>query len=81
MPPPALDPARSESRRRADSAVDGVRCVSLLDTKGTLWLNKKDGSPVRIASGKDALSFDYTIVDPAEAPASKDIVDLDKLGK
>lgn len=64
-----------------EKTIGGVECVPLNDTKGTLWLNKKNGSPVRVISGEDELTFDYATHRPAEAPGSRDIVDLAKLAE
>lgn len=66
-----------------EKKVNGVDCVALKSTEGTLYLDKKDGTPISIVTTKDGegtLDFSYDKVDEAEAPPADEVVDLSQLG-
>jgi hypothetical protein len=66
-----------------DKKVNGVDCVALKSSDGTLYLDKKNGRPISIVSskGEGTLDFSYDKVDAAEAPSSDEVVDLATLGQ
>lgn len=79
-----LDP-EGKVKKGKEKKVNGVDCVTLKDGEGTLYLDKEDGRPVSLVSeggadGEGALNFTYEKVDPAEAPAASEVVDLASLG-
>jgi hypothetical protein len=72
-------------RKIKQRTVDGVACVGLGDSDGTLWVERSTARPVRIESpgksGTDALSFtEYNQVKTPKAPAADQTIDGDALG-
>ena len=60
-----------------EGRVAGITCVSLHDASGTLWLNARNGTIVRLETDEgQALSFSYRRTRPAKPPAPQDVFDL-----
>ncbi|GAB3933232.1 lipoprotein [Kribbella albertanoniae] len=69
--------------KKPQRTVDGVASIGLYDGEGTLWVDSRDGRPVRIESGTAGESFgfsDYNRLKAPKAPAPASVIDGKELG-
>ena len=60
-----------------EGRVAGIDCISLEDASGTMWLNARNGTIVRLVTNDgQALNFSYERVRPARPPEPQDVLDL-----
>jgi hypothetical protein len=72
-------------RKTAPRTVDGVACIGLRSSDGTLWVDASTARPVRLEmpakSGSDALTFTaYNQIAAPKAPPAAQIIDGKALG-
>lgn len=65
-----------------EKKVEGVECVGLKSSNGTLYVAKKDARPIMLkaGAGTGGLTFDYDKVDAPKAPSADEVFDLKSLG-
>jgi hypothetical protein len=78
-----LDPA-GKVKKGKEKKVNGIDCIALTTSDGTLYLDKSDGKPVQIVgTGKEAsgkADFTYDKIPAPKAPSKAQTVDLSQLG-
>ena len=73
-------------KKTAPRTVDGIKCVGLRGTDGTLWVDASTARPVRLeipskSSPKDALTFtEYNRIAVPKAPPAAQVIDGKALG-
>jgi hypothetical protein len=72
-------------RKTAPRTVDGVACIGLRSSDGTLWVDASTARPVRLempgTSGTDALTFtEYNRIAAPTAPPAAQVIDGKALG-
>ncbi|MEU8223282.1 hypothetical protein [Kribbella sp. NPDC048915] len=68
-------------KKTAPRTVGGVNAVGLTEPDGTLWVDAATALPLRLESGKDALTFSqYNKVSPPKAPPAAQVIDGKTLG-
>ena len=72
-------------RKTAPKTVDGIACIGLRSSDGTLWVDASTARPVRLdlagKSGTDALTFtEYNKVSAPTAPPAAQVIDGKALG-
>jgi len=72
-------------RKSVTRTVDGVPSIGLTDGGQTLWVDVRNGRPVRLeseeAGSNDYLAFgDYDRLKAPKAPPARDVIDSDALG-
>ena len=75
-----LDPEGTVTKGKKKT-IDGVETIGLKSKSGTLYVDIKDGRPIRLEKGGDggALSFDYAEVDAPDAPTPAEVFDISQI--
>jgi hypothetical protein len=72
-------------RKTATRTVDGIACIGLKNSDGTLWVDASNARPVRLEaptkSSADVMTFsEYNQVQPPKAPPAAQVIDGKALG-